>query len=92
MSPRMVDFATAMGTRAEARPKIIRMFKMLAENVQFFACTKEDQTPNTMLLSAAKDYNCWKLFVKNYKLGNVYFESLKIKQATQELLRIMLIK
>lgn len=62
------------------------------ENVQFFACTKEDQTPNTMLLSAAKDYSCWKLFVKNYKLGNVYFESLKIKQATQELLRIMLIK
>ena len=62
------------------------------DNVQFFACTKEDQTPNTMLLSAAKEYHCWKLFVKNYKLGNVYFESLKIKQATQELLRIMLIK
>lgn len=62
------------------------------ENVQFFACTKEDQTPNTMLISAAKDYNCWKLFVKNYKLGNVYFESLKIKQATQDLLKLMLIK
>ena len=62
------------------------------ENVQFFACTKDDQTPNTMLLSVAKDYTCWKLFVKNYKLGNVFFESLKIKQATQELLRIMLIK
>ena len=62
------------------------------ENVQFFACTKEDQTPNTMLLSVAKDYSCWKLFIKNYKLGNVYYESLKIKQATAELLRLLLIK
>ena len=61
-------------------------------NVQFFACTKDDQTPNTMLISEAKNYSCWKIFVKNYKLGNVYFESLKIKQATLELLRIMLIK
>ena len=51
-----------------------------------FACTKNDMTPNTMLLSIAKNYNSWKVFIKNYKLGNVYYETLKIKLAVEDIL------
>ena len=57
---------------------------------QIFACTLHDHTPNTMLLSAIKDYNSWKTFIKNYKLGNVYYESIKIKNSVQELIKMSL--
>lgn len=59
---------------------------------QIFACTLNDHTPNTMLLSAIKDYNSWKTFIKNYKLGNVYYESVKIKNMVQELIKMSLNK
>ena len=55
-----------------------------------FACTKEDMTPNTMLLSIAKNYNSWKVFIKNYKLGNVFFENVKIKLAVQDILKYLI--
>ena len=55
-----------------------------------FALTTEDRKPNTMMISAAKSYYCWKTFIKNYQLGNVYFESLKIKLATQDILKQLL--
>ena len=44
-----------------------------------FATTTNDLKPNTMLFSVAKKLNCWKIFISNYKLGNVYYENLKIK-------------
>ena len=55
-----------------------------------FACTKDDMTPNTMLLSIAKNYNSWKVFIKNYKLGNVFYENIKIKLAVQDILRYII--
>ena len=57
---------------------------------QIFACTLHDHSPNTMLLSAIRDYTCWITFIKNYKLGNVYYESVKIKNQVQELIRLYL--
>ncbi len=33
-----------------------------------FACTLQDHTPNTMLLSSISNYHCWKVFTKNFKL------------------------
>lgn len=51
-----------------------------------FACSTSDLKPNTMLFSIAKRMNCWKVFITNYKLGNVYFENLKIKLIVQEIL------
>ena len=59
---------------------------------QIFACTLQDHTPNTMLLSAIKDYTSWKTFIKNYRLGNVYYENVKIKNNVQELIKLQLIK
>lgn len=56
-------------------------------NGMMLSCTLEDHMPNTMLLSAAKNYNAFKQFIKNYQLGNVYFESVKIKNTTRELIK-----
>lgn len=33
-----------------------------------FACTLKDHTPNTLLLSSIKKYNCWKFFIEQYRL------------------------
>lgn len=52
-----------------------------------FACTLKDHTPNTLLLSVAKKYQCWKTFIENYKLGNVRFENNNIQYITKELFR-----
>ena len=32
-----------------------------------FACTLEDHTPNTLLLSSIKKYSCWKAFIEAYR-------------------------
>lgn len=56
-------------------------------NAMMLSCTLNDHTPNTMLLSAARQYNGFKTFIKNYQLGNVYFESIKIKNTTRELMK-----
>lgn len=56
-------------------------------NGMVLSCTLQDHSPNTMLLSAAKQYNAFKTFIKNYQLGNVYFESIKIKNTTKELIK-----
>ena len=55
-----------------------------------FACSLKDHSENTMLLLQAKKYNCWKTFIKNFELGNVRFESQKVKNLTTDLLKIML--
>lgn len=52
-----------------------------------FAMTLQDHSPNTMMYNSLKKFNFWKTFVENYKLGNVYFESYKIKHDVYELLR-----
>jgi len=43
-----------------------------------YSITLEDHTPNTMLLKGGQS-NILKMFVKNYKLGNVYYETMNIK-------------
>ena len=44
-----------------------------------FSMTLKDHSPNTMMFNAMKRYNFWKLFLENFKIGNVYFENQKIK-------------
>lgn len=56
-----------------------------------FACTLKDHSPNTLLLSTAKKYNCWRTFIDNYKLGNVRFENSKIKFIALELINTILL-
>lgn len=57
-----------------------------------FSCTLKDHTPNTMFLNSAKKYSCWKNFIENYQLGNVRFESIKIKNAVQDIIKLLLTK
>ena len=62
------------------------------QNGMQFATTTNDHKPNTMFLSVAKDYNCWKVFIKNYKLGNVYYENNKIKNIVINLMKSLVIR
>lgn len=57
-----------------------------------FACTLEDHSPNTLLLSSVKKYNCWKTFIEAYKVGNLRFETMKIKNICQDLIRLIITK
>ena len=54
-----------------------------------FACTTPDLKPNTLFISSAKDYHAWKVFIKNYRLGNIYYENKKIKGIAQNLFKII---
>lgn len=60
------------------------------KNGMFFACTTSDHKPNTMMLSLAKDYHFMKTFIKNYRLGNVYYENVKIKNTMQQVMKSLL--
>ena len=57
-----------------------------------FATTTDDHKPNTLLYSIAKKYNCWNVFIQNYKLGNVYFENMKIKNISKEILKNIILR
>ncbi len=62
------------------------------DNGLCFATTTEDHSPNTMLYSIAKKYNCWNSFIQNFKLGNVYFENVKIKNISKEVLKNIILR
>lgn len=56
-----------------------------------FATTTEDHTPNTLLYSIAKNYHCWNLFIQAFKIGNVFYENLKIKNISKEVLKNLIL-
>ena len=62
------------------------------DNGLCFATTTEDHSPNTMLYSIAKKYNCWNTFIQEFKLGNVYFENMKIKNVSKEVLKNIILR
>lgn len=62
------------------------------DNGLVFATTTEDHSPNTLLYSIAKKYNCWNMFIDNYKLGNVYFESQKIKNICKDVIKNLILR
>lgn len=64
----------------------------LIDNGLCFAATTGDHNPNTLLFSIAKKYTCWKMFIENYKLGNVYFENVKIKNISKEVLKNIILR
>ena len=58
-------------------------------NRNLYSLTVEDHSPNTMLLNnIAKSFH-FKPFLENYKMGNVYFESQRIKNAVYEVIRMI---
>lgn len=57
-------------------------------NRTIYSLTVEDHKPNTMLLKQLNKSPFFKNFMDNYKMGNVYFESQKIKNITYEVIRM----
>lgn len=53
-----------------------------------FSMTLKDHSPNTLMFNSMKRYNFWKLFLENFKIGNVYFENQKIKHSMYELIKL----
>lgn len=53
-----------------------------------YSLTVDDHKPNTMLLSQINKAVLWKKFIENYKMGNVYFESQKIKNIVYEVIKL----
>lgn len=62
------------------------------ENALCFATTTDDHKPNTLLYSIAKKYNCWNTFIRECKLGNVFYENVKIKNITKEVLKNIILR
>lgn len=53
-----------------------------------YALTMKDHSPNTMFIKGLKNRNShFKVFIDNYKLGNVYYENMNVKNITYEVLQ-----
>ena len=55
-----------------------------------YTLTLKDHQPNTMLMKSRTRHSPFKIFVENYKLGNVRFENMNIKNITYEVIQMML--
>jgi len=53
-----------------------------------YSITREDHTPNTMLLKSVSKSVYFKTFIDNYNAGNVYFESMKIKSVVYNVIKM----
>lgn len=56
-----------------------------------YALTLKDHSPNTMLLKSKTGSNHFKIFIENYKNGNVYFENMNIKNMCYEILKMFML-
>lgn len=48
--------------------KIYVSFDYYKNSPVIFATTLEDHSPNTLLLSRARNYKCWKIFIENFNM------------------------
>lgn len=53
-----------------------------------YSVTMKDHRPNTMFLKNKSVSSRFRVFLENYKLGNVYFESINIKNITYEVIKL----
>ena len=57
-------------------------FKMI------YCVTLDDHTPNTLLIKSSNKSIYFKTFIDNYKDGNVFFESLKVKSVVYNVIKL----
>lgn len=57
-----------------------------------YSITMKDHTPNTLFLRDKSKAVKFKVFMENYKLGNVRFESINIKNITYEVIQLYMYK
>lgn len=55
-----------------------------------YAITMKDHSPNTMFLKNRSRASMFRTFIENYKLGNVYFENMNIKNICYEVIQMSL--
>ena len=55
-----------------------------------YALTLKDHKPNTMLLKTKGRSGHFKTFIENYKMGNVYFENMNIKNMCYEVIQMVM--
>ena len=67
--------------------KIFVSFDYDKNTKNIYAMTLKDHRPNTMMFNALKQYNFWRNFIDNYRLGNVYYENQRIKHNVFELIK-----
>lgn len=53
-----------------------------------YAITMKDHSPNTMFLKNRSKAQMFRTFIDNYKLGNVYFENMNIKNLCYEVIQL----
>lgn len=56
--------------------------------VLVYTLTLKDHQPNTMFLKTGSRSTHFKAFIENYKLGNVFFESMNVKNVTYDVIRM----
>jgi hypothetical protein len=57
-------------------------FKMI------YCVTLDDHTPNTLLLKTSNKSIYFKTFIEGYKMGNVFFENLKVKTVVYNVIKL----
>ena len=55
-----------------------------------YTLTLKDHQPNTMFLKTGSKSSAFKSFVENYKMGNVYFENMNVKNITYEVIKMLI--
>ena len=53
-----------------------------------YTLTLKDHQPNTMFLKTGSKSSHFKTFIDNYKMGNVFFENMNVKNITYEVIRM----
>lgn len=59
-------------------------------NTNVYTLTMKDHQPNTMFFKTKAKKKYFQVFIENYKLGNVRFESMNIKNITYEVIQMSL--
>lgn len=55
-----------------------------------YSVTLKDHQPNTLFIKTRSKQGAFKIFLDNYKLGNVYFENMNIKNMCYEVIQMVL--
>lgn len=55
-----------------------------------YALTIKDHKPNTMLIKSRSRNSRISIFIDNYKMGNVYYETMNVKNLTYEVIKMFL--
>lgn len=68
--------------------KVFVSFDYLENSPFKFSITLKDSKPNVMMITALSRYDFWRNFIKNFKLGIVYYENQKLKHIVFEIIRL----